>query len=287
MSIDAIIRATFAGKVDRIQHLSGGDINQAARVEKDGQVYFVKYKRHAPPHFFERESRGLDLLREASAGTFRIPTPISCAEETSDCPAYLVLEWIERSQPSRTFAQDFGRALAQLHRVSDSAFGLDHDNYIGELPQHNDRTANWIDFYRDQRIRPQMELARTNGYLPTLREKLLTQLMERLEDLLANVPSLPSLLHGDLWSGNYIAGEKPAIYDPAVYYGDREIELAFTELFGGFPSDFYSAYREAYPLHPGYEHRRALYQLYPMLTHLNLFGEGYGGQVDAICRQYY
>jgi fructosamine-3-kinase len=285
MSLEAVVREAFAGKVDRIQHLHSG-INQAARVEKDGTVYFVKYKRHAPPRFFEVEARGLDLLREASAGTFRIPETFGYADESADCPAYLVLEWIERSQPSRMFGEDFGRALAQLHRVTDSTFGLDYDNYIGELPQHNKRAANWIDFYRDQRIIPQMELARKHGYLPAYREKLLMQLSEQLDVLLADVPSVPSLLHGDLWSGNYMSGEKPAIYDPAVYYGDREIELAFTELFGGFPPEFYRAYREVYPLHPGYDERRSLYQLYPMLVHLNLFGEGYGGRVDAICREY-
>jgi fructosamine-3-kinase len=285
--LDSIVRDAFSTTPDQVKPVSGGMINQAAQVTLGGARYFVKWKADAPSGFFEAEAHGLNLLRKAAA--IRVPEVIHCAAAKGQRPAYLVLEWIEPAQAdSRLFAANFGRALAQLHRVTHDLFGLDADNYIGELPQFNYRTGRWSEFYRHQRILPQVDLARENGYLRGGREALLKRLMDRLDDLLHDVKSVPSLLHGDLWSGNFMvaADNQPVVYDPAVYFGEREVEIAFTELFGGFPSGFLSAYREAYPLDAGYESRRALYQLYPMLVHLNLFGESYGPRVDAICRHY-
>jgi fructosamine-3-kinase len=288
VALDLIIRDAFNTKTYNTTAVSGGMINQAAQVAVNGERYFIKWKPDAPPSFFEAETHGLNELRKAAA--IRVPQVIKHAAAKGHHPAYLILEWIEPSTQvdSHIFAATFGQALAQLHRNTHDLFGLDTDNYIGELPQYNYRTGRWVEFYRDQRILPQVDLARENGYLRGGRETMLRRLMDQLDRLLRGVKSKPSLLHGDLWSGNFMvaANNQPVIYDPAVYYGEREVEIAFTELFGGFPSGFLQAYREVYPLDPGYESRRALYQLYPMLVHLNLFGESYGPRVDAICRHY-
>lgn len=284
--LDNIAQQVFGAFPVRIRSVAGGDINRAAQVVIKGTGYFVKYNPDSPAGFFQTEARGLNLLRSAAA--IRVPEVVAYADARDGVPAYLVLEWLERAAPSRDFGDRFGRALARLHRVTADSYGLDHDNHIGKLPQSNTASLNWVEFYRDQRLAPQIRLARRNGVLPTNREVQLTQLLERLDDLLGNVERAPSLLHGDLWSGNFMvtAGDVPTLIDPAVYYGDREVELAFTELFGGFPTRFYAAYHEAYPLQSGYEGRRPLYQLYPLLVHLNLFGEIYGGAVDAICQRY-
>lgn len=184
--------------------------------------------------------------------------------------------------------EQFGIALAELHRHTAPTHGLEQDNFIGRLPQPNQPTASWIEFYRDQRIGYQMTIARQRGRLPARRESLLTRLLERLPDLLDDNTMLPSLLHGDLWGGNYLVDEQgqAVLIDPAVYYGHREMDLAMTELFGGFGGRFYEAYHATYPMDSGYAERRALYQLYYILVHLNLFGEHYGGQVDSIAAHY-
>jgi fructosamine-3-kinase len=177
--------------------------------------------------------------------------------------------------------------LADLHRHTSDKHGLDQDNFIGRLPQPNPPTPSWTAFYREHRIGFQMQMARQKGLLPPHRQHALARLMDRLPDLLDDQAIPPSLLHGDLWGGNYLvdAQGQAVLIDPAVYYGHREMDLAMTELFGGFSSRFYDAYDEAYPLY-GYAERRALYQLYYILVHLNLFGEHYGGQVDSIAGRY-
>lgn len=262
--------------------IGGGDINEAAQVETASEKFFVKWNPHSPPGMFTAEARGLNLL--ASAGTLKVPQVIL----SSEMPAFLALEWlpIERPKNPTVFADHLGEGLARLHQTTQGKHGLDHDNYIGRLHQSNTPTQSWAAFYRDQRIRVQMGIARQNGRLNPERERLLERLCEKLPGILPDVS--PSLLHGDLWSGNYsgITGDLPVIYDPAVYYGHREVEMAFTELFGGFPGRFYEAYNAAFPLDKGYMERKALYQLYPLLVHLNLFGEGYGSHVDSIARRY-
>jgi fructosamine-3-kinase len=190
------------------------------------------------------------------------------------------------------FAVRFGHALAALHRDNpspDGTFGLESNNFIGALPQPNaPRTRDWPAFYRDCRLLPQIALARQLGRLSPEREAALMSVVERLPLLLGDFDARPVLLHGDLWSGNFLVahGDEPVVIDPAVYYGEREAEIAFVELFGGFPDGLLPAYRAACPLDAGYERRRALHQLYPLLVHLNLFGEGYGPRVDAVCRRY-
>lgn len=264
----------------------GGDINQAARVEAGGTAYFVKWHESAPPQMFPAEAHGLRLLAEA--GAVRVPAAIAWSDGDGACPAFLLLEYIEpggRATPQTM--ERFGAALAELHRHTAPHFGLDRDNFIGRLPQPNTPNTSWATFYGEQRLGFQMTLARRNGRLPARREKLLTRLIERLPDLLDDETITPSLIHGDLWGGNYLvdAAGQAVLIDPAVCYAHREMDLAMSELFGGYSSRFYEAYFEAYPA-PGYPERRALYQLYYVLAHLNLFGESYGGRVDALAAYY-
>ncbi len=272
--------------VRAMQRVAGGDINDAARVETGRGVYFVKWNSKPLPRLFEVEARGLELLRDASA--IRVPAVYGYGEPANHRPAFIVLEWIDQGHVNRSaVGETFGRQLAALHWETASEFGLDHDNYIGALPQPNEPMPSWVAFYRERRLGFQRQLARRKGLMPPDRERRLGWLMDHLDQWLDDEVR-PSLIHGDLWGGNYLidAQGRPVLIDPAVYYADREIELAFTELFGGFPHSFYEAYNEVYPMSPGYEERRPLYQLYHLLTHLNLFGESYGGSVDRILRRY-
>lgn len=265
--------------------LGGGMINHAARVETGQGTVFVKWKQDAPPGFFAAEAEGLRRLKQT--GALRVPEVIAVQDTV---PAFLALEYLEARPPSSPaqFAHRFGEGLAELHQNRNlAAFGLETDNFIGMLPQRNTLQSGWATFYRDCRILPQMAIARKQGRLPASRERLLMQVMERVEMLLSSPASAPVLIHGDLWSGNFLAaGNEPVLLDPSVYYADREIEIAYMELFGGFPSGVLAAYRAAFPLDPGYEQRRALHQLYPLLVHLNHFGETYGPDVEAVCRHY-
>jgi fructosamine-3-kinase len=270
------------GPIRSITPIGGGDINEAARIETPDARYFVKWNFHPRPRMFEVEARGLNLLESAKA--LRVPHVVAVIDQ----PAALVLEWIELGAHKTSAAEALGRGLAQQHRSTASTYGLDHDNYIGSTPQRNTPARSWIEFYRDQRLGAQRDLAQRNGYLTPDRARRLDRVMDRLDQWIDNKQVVPALLHGDLWGGNYLidAQGSPVLIDPAVYYGDREAEIAFTELFGGFGAWFYAAYDEAWPLDRGYADRRDLYNLYHLLNHLNLFGEGYGGSVDAILRHY-
>ena len=279
---EALAVAGDSTPVRSLEPVGGGDISESARVKTDRAHYFVKWNRRPLPNMFEAEGRGLHLL--ASARAVRVPRVIAVIER----PPALVLEWIDTRGAKSDASETLGRQLAQQHRVLGAGYGLDHDNYIGANPQRNEPAPTWIEFFRDRRLGFQMQLARRNGYLDAQRERRLERLMSRLEKWIDESACAASLLHGDLWGGNFVAtvAGEPALIDPAVYYGDREAEIAFTELFGGFGPRFYAAYHEAWPLAPGYAERRDLYNLYHLLNHLNLFGEGYGGSVDAILRRY-
>jgi fructosamine-3-kinase len=253
------LRAALEASVGSIRSITpvvGGDINEAAR--------------------------GLNLLAAASA--LRIPRVIAVIDQ----PAALVLDWIDLGSNKSAATEALGRGLAQQHRSTAEQYGLDHDNYIGSTPQHNTQVRSWIEFYRDRRLGVQRDLAHRNGHLTPDRARRLDRVMDRLEQWIDDDAVVPALLHGDLWGGNYLidAQGQPVLIDPAVYYGYREAEIAFTKLFGGFGARFYAAYDEAWPLDHGYADRRDLYNLYHLLNHLNLFGEGYGGSVDAILRRY-
>jgi len=266
--------------------VGGGDISSAAQVRlADARELLVKWRTGSLAGLFTAERRGLELLRSAKA--LRIPQVLAQSEAVEVCPAFIALEWLGRGGSNPQIAEALGQGLAAMHRVTGPHYGLDHDNFIGANPQPNQPADNWITFFREQRLGFQMELAAKNGRLPTDRASRLEKLLAKLEQWLPADPPA-ALLHGDLWGGNWLvtATGQPALIDPAVYYGHREAELAFTELFGGFSDAFYDAYNATWPLEKEYAERKDLYNLYHLLNHLNLFGGGYGSSVDRVLRRY-
>ena len=269
--------------VTRARAVSGGCINSATRVELDsGEVVFLKWKDGCPADFFLREAEGLEAL---SAGPLRVPELIGTSGASAPGPAWLALEYVAPGPPAGQYDELLGAGLAAIHEapLGGDAFGWATDNYIGSLPQANGIATDWPFFWRDRRLIPQLDQAR-----PTLDRRDLERfdvLLGRLDDLLATGQDQgSSLLHGDLWSGNVFAGPggEPVLVDPSVYRGHNEVDLAMTELFGGFGPGFYEAYERVRPLRAGYaECRRHVYQLYPLLVHVNLFG---GGYVDGLRR---
>lgn len=285
---DAVRRAVEArlGPVRGASPVPGGCINHGMRVElADGPV-FVKYNADAPPGLFAAEARGLEALRAAADG-IAVPRALAWAEGEDGAPAWLALEWLEPGRRAPDFAERLGRGLAAIHRTGQGdGWGWMEDNFIGPLPQANAPAGSWAEFWRARRLEPQLALARRGGRLPG-KEAEWERLLDRLPELLDPAEADgPSLLHGDLWNGNVLAAAGgPALIDPAVYRGHREADLAMTELFGGFGAGFHDAYREAWPLRPGYPVRRAVYQLWYLLIHVNLFGGGYGVQTAGVLRE--
>jgi fructosamine-3-kinase len=255
----------------------GGCINQAYRVTDGGQSWFVKINLASRADMFAAEADGLRALAQ---GPLRVPQFMCCGETIEQ--SFLVLEWLAlRAGTRRDFAK-LGEQLACLHAFAGPQCGWVRDNYIGSTPQINVTDASWVHFFGAARLAPQLALARRNGH-PELCANG-ERLLEALPRLFGAHAPLPSLLHGDLWAGNaaFLAGGTPVIFDPAVYYGDREADIAMTELFGGFPEDFYAAYRAHWPLDPGYRVRKTLYKLYHVINHANLFGGGYAAQAESM-----
>ncbi len=264
----------IAGQLDS----AGGCINRSLVLRgQDGRRFFVKLNQATRLSMFEAEAAG--LLELAAADALRVPAPLTHGLAADQ--SFLVIEWLDLGRGGNLNWGLLGEQLARLHRKTSHAFGWHRDNTIGSTPQSNSVSLDWGEFYRDQRLRPQLDLAARNGAT----KRLLgdgEQLLAGLGAFFLHYTPLPSLLHGDLWSGNVAtcAGE-PVIFDPAVYFGDRETDLAMTELFGGFPASFYAAYNAAWPLDDGYSIRKVLYQLYHLLNHFNLFGDSYARQSQA------
>jgi len=279
------LRQALSLDISASQRVSGGSINQSAKITlSDGTDYFLKWNRSADPRMFEVEEKGLTLLAAANT-ELRVPEVLATGK-TDNGTGFLVQEFLQEGRANPDSADRFGRALAALHQHHHNQFGLDHDNYIGRLPQANTWHADWTEFFIEERMKPQLKMATDAG-------KLGNSTLSHFESMYKILPDFfpeeqPSLLHGDLWGGNYFFDDQgvPAIYDPAVYYGHREIELAFTHLFGGFSGKFYSAYEEAYPMKSGFSKRKDIYNLYPLLVHTNLFGGTYARQVEGIVRQF-
>ncbi len=249
------------------QPVSGGCIHRCYRATLKGRRVFLKVNDARFADAFAAEADGLAALRNAGCTA---PEPL--AHGAAGAQSHLLMEFLELK--SRGDFAALGRMLARTHGSHGDAFGWARDNYIGATPQRNRQCANWAEFWREQRLAPQLALAQRNGYAVDI---------GNVCDLLENHHPAPSLLHGDLWRGNagFLGNSAPVLFDPAVYYGDPEADLAMTELFGGFPPEFHSAYGK---LPRGYETRKHLYNLYHLLNHLNLFGGGYLGQVEATLR---
>ncbi|SES32715.1 fructosamine kinase family protein [Salisediminibacterium halotolerans] len=281
---EALAQIGIDEEFETYERLGGGDINEAYRLNTSEGSYFLKLKKKAPEAFFEAEKQGLDALIN-QAGV-HAPKPLGLYRSDSSGYAGLLLEWIETDKtPARQ--ADLGYETAKLHRTGAGYYGYTSDTYIGELPQPNGAFSSWLEYYRDRRIGKQAELAKNRGLLPVKRAERLTKLREQLERWIPAEPHA-SLLHGDLWGGNWLAGPggQPYFIDPSVLYGDRELDIAFSKLFGGFSAEFYSAYQADFPLAYNWKEREPLYQLFYLLVHLNMFGEVYGKSVDRILKHY-
>ncbi|MCA9174994.1 MAG: fructosamine kinase family protein [Planctomycetales bacterium] len=259
--------------------LSGGCINDALRIELgNGQRYFVKSSRDAAPDLFEAEAAGLRALRDTN--TIRVPQVVAVGVDDAAGRRFLILELIETGRPPRDFETLLGHQLAELHRapVGDRV-GFACDNFLGATPQPNPLAPadQWPQFWAEQRLQPQLDLARRRQLGGAELQRMGEQLKSRLESILRDPEEPPALLHGDLWSGNYLADAigRPVLIDPACYWGRREAEFGMLTLFGGLGPRFYDAYHEAYPLAPGSQRRIAVYRLHHLLNHLNLFGASY------------
>ena len=267
-------------EIEKSHPVSGGCINQGYAVSGNGLIYFVKINQANQEAMFAAEALGLKQIHATK--TIRVPEPIcwGIAEKSS----YLVLEWLEFGGGNSQSWEKMGRNLAHLHQVSLSdRFGWHCNNTIGSTPQINTISNNWADFFAHQRIGYQLRLAKERGgNFPDE-----DQVIPAISEILSQHQPHPSLVHGDLWSGNAaitVDGE-PVILDPATYWGDREVDLAMTELFGGFPAAFYRGYNDVFPLNAGYQKRKTLYNLYHILNHFNLFGGGYASQANRMLQE--
>jgi len=266
--------------------VSGGCIADSRKLQlESGKVYFLKQLRVSSAGAFDAEERGLEELRNSGA--------VNVPEVVCKGPDFLLLQWIESGYSRSSSSMEMlGRQFAELHRFRGKKFGFSEDNLIGDSTQSNKPSneggLNWSVFYAENRLEFQTRLAVKNGYATPELRNMMENLIKKFPELISGTEEEPSLLHGDLWSGNYLIDGRgiPWLIDPAVYYGHREADLAMTSLFGGFSNSFYSAYKSAYPIAPGYAEREPLYQLYHLLNHLNLFGTGYYGQVISILRRY-
>jgi fructosamine-3-kinase len=284
-SVELLLTAKCGSSV-QIQEskiIGGGCINEAYSLKTTAGKYFVKYNSAtAFPGMFEKEALGLKLL----FGTKTIEIPEVLGSGESGNLAYLLLQHIESGTSGRNFWNEFGSKLADLHQNTSEYFGLDQDNYIGSLAQSNKKHADFFSFFVSERIEPQLEKARNKGALSLSDTRYFDSLFKSLHNV---IPSeKPALIHGDLWNGIFIVNKdgSPCLIDPAVYYGHREADIAMTQLFGGFQPEFYNAYNHSWPMEKEWQKRMDIFNLYPLLVHVNLFGGGYVAQVLQIIRQF-
>ena len=272
-------------KITDITPLSGGCISSAYKLKLNNKrELFLKHNTSASNKMFITEAHGLQELNKAAA--IRVPEVIMYDDD------FILLEYISQGNKSKKFFSEFGRSFALMHKYTSENFGFYEDNFIGSNVQKNipadKEKESWTSFYFNKRILFQLELAEKLGYATSELIKGIGKLEENIEEIIGTNDEEPSLLHGDLWGGNYMVDENgnACLIDPAVYYGHREADLGMTKLFGGFSSEFYEAYNEANPLQDGYEYRENIYKLYHVLNHLNLFGGGYYSQAISLIHFY-
>lgn len=279
------IKEHFNADVVDVKNLSGGCISNAYSLKLDnGQSLFLKVNENESDDMFPKEANGLRELSKPNV--IRVPK-VYLVEK-----GFIVLELIESGHKKKKFSEDFGIKFAKLHQYNSDKFGFFENNYIGSTPQINipseEAENNWVKFYFNNRILYQYKLAEKNGYATDELREGVSELENKIEGIISGSEEKPSLLHGDLWGGNYMVDENgnACLIDPAVYYGHREADLAMTKIFGGFSAEFYHAYNEYFPLTEGYEYRENLYKLYHILNHLNLFGRGYYSQAISLITYY-
>jgi protein-ribulosamine 3-kinase len=284
-AVRSSVEKALAQRVVAVSRVSGGDINEAFELGlADGQSVFLKTNARAPLEMFAREARGLEFLR--AAGALRIPQVLAFSAENEQ-PSFLLLEFVRSAAPRSGFDEQLGRGLAALHRFGAPSFGGVEPNFIGRLPQPNRVHPTWAEFYRAERLEAQLRAAVEARRAPPTLIRDFDRLFARLPELVGESEP-PARLHGDLWGGNLHIDEHgaPCLIDPAVYGGHREVDLAMMQLFGGFSARVFSAYAEAFPVSPGHTERVALYQLYPLLVHVNLFGGSYLSAVQSALAEY-
>lgn len=284
-SLSSILSSHFNKKVSVISYkqISGGSINKALKVLSNEGEFFVKYNSNTKfPAMFEKESLGLKLLRN----TQKVSVPDLITIGQIDDDSFLILELIESANKSADFWDDFAKSIAELHKTTNKSFGLSHNNYIGSLEQGNEWKDSWCDFFRDNRLEIQLKMARDSQLVDINIVKYFERFYRRLEEIFPN--ESPALIHGDLWSGNFMIGNRGKAYliDPAVYYGHREMDLGMSQLFGGFSPEFYDSYNKYFPLETGWQQRIDYCNLYPLLVHLNLFGGSYLSSVKSIISRF-
>jgi protein-ribulosamine 3-kinase len=271
-------------KIKSSSSLGGGCINHASKIETSEGIFFLKWNSDCPADIFVREAESLQELKKAAGGQLVVPEVIA-AKEVDDTPGFLVQEYLEPGHPSGNSDEILGHGLALIHQYRNEKFGFYNNNYCGSTLQDNSWKDSWADFFRENRLRFLLNLIQKERPLPSDESKVYERLLDRIE-LLVPKNSAPALIHGDLWSGNYMQTKKgPALIDPASSYSDREMEMGIMTMFGGFSQRFYSAYNEVYPLPADWKDRNRLYQLYHVLNHYYLFGGGYSGQALQMARK--
>lgn len=270
-------------EINHTQSIGGGSINSAFKISTRNDSWFLKFNSaRAHPQMFESEYHGLKLM--ADSKTIRIPEPFYFYE--GDQYSCILMEWIDQGARTTDFWTRFAQELAQMHQCSEEYFGLDFDNYMGSLPQKNTPHPDFISFFIQERLEPQIKLARDDGYISPKHIKHCERMYAELASIFPE--EKPALVHGDLWNGNFMNDENgnPLIMDPAVYFGHREVDIAMTTMFGGFSSEFYEAYQNFYPMEKSWESRLDYYKLYPILIHVNLFGYSYVSSFERIISRF-
>ncbi|MEH6308486.1 fructosamine kinase family protein [Olivibacter sp. CPCC 100613] len=284
-NIEEVIRKLLGTsfQIRNMLPVSGGDIHKNYQIQGTNQSFFIKINdADALPNIFVLEREGLKLLKRIGGAV--VPELLVAGQFNKE--AFLLMPWIERGENNKEAQASLGRMLAFVHKNTQDYYGLEYDNYIGSTPQHNTPNASWADFFIEERLKKQLERSQSIGLVDDTLLNQFEQLFERLPSLFPVEP--PALLHGDLWKGNYMINQAgvPFLIDPAVYYGHREMDLALTQLFGGFDQLFYDAYQEIFPLEKEWMRRTDLWNLYILLFHANVFGGSYMKQVRQIVDKY-